>query len=462
MSAIVGFCALAFLCLAITGLRRAFFVFLFCAGFLPAYVAIPLGIGGAGVSLMQIMTLTMTVFVVLSFLYKPKPWLAALSPAVFSKFSMIFLLLYACKFISIQTNNFPNATFYMIDEMIRMYTMFLLGARYLSDLPSLYTGLRLLVAGAILQWFTIPLEAVMQGPLLQSIVQVQVTTVGEDVLQGFERAGAYRNQGFFDHPLSLAEYTIYVLTFLFGIKKMSKSRAPILMSLLIAITLASTLSTGTRFAFIAGPIIVAAYLFLERPRFTRRSTLALYKGGVVLSVALGSYLVVVVAQNVDWFVNTFSFLVGDDVSEIASVFSRASQYDIIPREVMNSGFMGVFGEGHRSDFITRFDTRLDNYYLRTMIEGGMLGWVFFSILVIYSILRSRDFLKYGYDDSINAAMYFMILFFVSFAINKLFLSMNFNNWLFFVFSGSMISLTQNIKISESKPTLATTKNMVLP
>ncbi len=435
--------ALLFLILALFNLRKGFYVYLASLPLLPAYIAIPLVKGGAGISLNRMMTYALAVALVVAIINKKQLWLPVIHRILkWPAFLFWAICLFLAKFISTIMNQDSIVLFYWLDEFVGVSVVYMLAARYVTNITELRTVLKVLLSALLLQLCVVFIETLSQQPILHGIVEINVSTVSEKVSEGFERGGTYRALGLFDNPLSLAEYLLVGCVLMLGAYKLNGSKRPVLFYLGVAVVLLAISYTGARFSLIA--LVLALFVStvfyygyrlpsLGRPVFLIVST-ALFS-----SLGYFAYLAI---TDVYWFLEILNTYAGEDASGTASVISRASQYLIIPTEIFGNASSGILGEGLRSDIMQRLDTRLDNYYLRVLIEGGALGLISFAALIVTSFVHVGSHANYKYLGLryAHAARFLLIFFFAIFAVNKFFLSMSFNNQYFFLFAGIALSL----------------------
>lgn len=307
------------------------------------------------------------------------------------------------------------------------------------------TVFRLLLLGFFLQIILVTFEYFVGEPILSGIVAIKVSTVGSDVLLALERGGAYRAKGFFDNPLSLAEYTLYCYAFILGFRLFKPRKQRYLYVFLALLAILAIYFTGSRYPLLALTASSAALWFFYtgfrlpaviRPIFTILAISLSFLGAVLAYFAI---------TNIQWTLATFSPILGDDVSSIASIVSRAAQYQMVSAEILSNATNGVLGSGLRSDTIERLGVRLDNYYLRALIEGGFLGLISYILMLIVPLkeaLKLRTFSSFDLPTARALRLVFG-LFFMLFMANKFFLSMSFNNHYFFLFVGILIALTSS-------------------
>jgi hypothetical protein len=435
--------ALVFQAYSLLNLRKGFYVYLASLPLLPAYIAIPLVKGGAGISLSRLLTYALAVALIVSIARNTRTW-ANVFKTIGQWPAFIFwgICLYIAKLVSTAMNRDAVILFYWLDEFVGALVVFLLAVRYFSRMEDIKKLFYMLISVLVVQAGIVFVESLSNQPILHGIVEINVSTVGDKISQGFERAGAYRAVGLFDNPLSLAEYFLIGASMLFGSYWLSARKRPLLLLGALAVLGSAIMMTGARFS-----VITFALAFITAGLFFHGYRLAAYSRPIFLAFtallfSMLGYFAFQAITDVYWFIEILNTYFPEDMSGTASVVSRASQYLIVPAEIMGNASYGFWGEGIRSDLIERLDLRLDNYYLRVLIEGGLSGLISFVALLFLAFKRSVLPLNYRYlpTHAAKGLRFFLLLFFAAFAINKFFLSMSFNNQYFFLFAGVSLTL----------------------
>ncbi|EEW24559.1 hypothetical protein [Rhodobacter ferrooxidans] len=442
----VVFCALSavlFQLFALARLRKSFYFYIFILPFLPAYIAIPFSDGGAGISLSRMFTYSVFLSICVTVVSSPKFWAETFGRMLRWRFFLPLLaVVFTAKLVSSILSEQPVALLYWLDEVVAAFIVILLAAKYLNSVVALEKMFKLLLVAFLIQQVLAVADFSMGRPLLLGLIDVRVSTVGTDILQGFERDGVYRSIGMFDNPLSLAEYSILGFVFMIGFSAVSKSGRSMILPLSVATLVLSYIVTQARFVPISiGFSLLMSLIVFHGFRFNI-ATRPFFYGLLALVVSILSTLVYFAINDVHRLLEITSIFNFNGESGTASIISRASQYQLIPAEILGNSTGGLLGEGMKSDIVERLDVRLDNYFLRTLIEGGLIAMVGFGLLLALVIRQaaSRETYKYISDPRIKQIRFFFVLFFITFTCNKFFLSMPFNNYFFYLFSGALISL----------------------
>jgi hypothetical protein len=445
-----------FFLLSAYSLRRAFLVFLLLSPFLPGYIAFPLGSDGSGISAFRLASYSIFLVFVASLISDPNSWVDVWRCWMREKAIVAaFIILTVSRAASTIVYQEPRMMFYVLDEFILIFSLLLLSTRVFMNNKSILELRTIYSVSSVLLLSFLMIEVLGQRPVLSYFLNVTVTIVGEGVFEGFVRDGRYRAQSFFDNPLSFAEFLLYTsVMFLFLFRK-TNARNGWAYAIVGVLMLMATFATGARFAFVVVVIIFSSYII-----FRVFKTVSVTAQKVLILSSLMAILVAVfslsaILEDIENYIDLFSFLIVDDVSSLPSLISRANQWIAIPAEVTSNQFLGILGEGYRSDLIERIDIRLDSYYFRLLIEGGWLAVAAFLLVyskamlscAIFSRSRARILSKLSVSD----AAFFLSIFFTIFFVTKLFLSMNFNNYLLFVFLGLLVSLHSRTKANAHSP-----------
>jgi len=442
----IAFCALSallFQALALVNTRLGFYIYLASLPLLPAYIAIPLVKGGAGISLIRMMTYALAVALVVAILRNPKGWIPVFRRiGKWPGFLFWMGALYLAKLISTATNQEAIALVYWLDEFIGVSVVFVLAIRYVTNIDELRKIFIILLPILFIQLAVVGIETLLMHPILKGLVEVNVSTVGEQVAQGYERDGTYRVIGMFENPLSLAEYLLVGVVMVFGAYGTRVVGNRLFFFFGLACIFGALYLTGARYsAVVLGLSLVFTVVFFYGYRLGSnvRPIVLVLAACLLLSVGYFGYLAV---TDVYWLLDITSGYLSDGQSATASLIERAGQYLIVPTEIIGNPFLGLLGEGVRSDLIERLDVRLDNHYLRVLIEGGLLGLISFVVLVVLSFVHAVSPLNYKRLPKryLGGVRFFFIMFFALFVINKFFLSMIYNNQYFFLFSGIALAL----------------------
>lgn len=429
-------CSSLFLFIALNRLRGAFFLYIFLLPFMPAYLAIPLGIGGAGISLRRILTYVLLLGIFIAFLRFPRKYLNALRLLMaWRVFLLGLIVLYVAKLTSTFMLNETVGLAYWFDEVAEIVTALLLGIIFIDNMQAVKTFFFVVVSSFFFCELIVLIEYAAGHNLLQNLVTIEVSTVGEEVLSGFDRGG-YRTMGLFDNPLSLSEFVLTGAIFSYGTYRMKILKWVPWLAMLL--TFPVIYSTGSRsgFLLLSTILVVFGYFYVVKYKPSLRLLVRLLSVFVFLGVLFLTYFAI---SDPHGFVRATPFLQGDATSDSSTIF-RLMQYPLIFTAILDNP---LFGYGVKNHLILDLNTPLDNYYLRVLIESGFIG--LFAFLVY--VLNVVKFVTSGVHPSQLTSAFsnhtYMIvkLYLASFIGYKFFISMNYNNIYFYLVCGMLIGLS---------------------
>ncbi|GAB1363918.1 hypothetical protein MASR1M32_31540 [Rhodobacter sp.] len=443
MSAFVIICGLAFLVLAVLKLRSAFLLFLFLAPLVPSYVAIVLQVGGAGISLTRLMSYGLFIGIGVRLARRPiRLGFGGTIPKTKLFLATLFAVFFLGRLISSLLSPQIVAVVYWFDDTILSFSIFWLAKTYICDVRGLGQLVGTVGKAIVIVVLIGFLEYALKAPVLSSLITVQVSTVGADVMSGFQREGAYRAIAMFDNPITLAEYLSTATTLLFILCALRR-RSPMRVLASYAAVLGSAyLLTAARYLVIS--LILSLSVATSVHTAVRLSRLnAIANLSVILVFGFGLYFAYQFVADPIFALEIAEALSGDSVEQTASIVERAAQYIVIPVEVASNPWGGFLGEGMKSDIMERLGTRLDNYYLAVLIEGGYMSLAAYLGMLIVLIIAPAN--RRAYTPRAGIDMVWMrfcfTLFFVSFFVNKLFVSVPHNNYLLFLMVGVFFGVT---------------------
>lgn len=448
---------LTFLVVGIVSLRRALFWFVVALPFLPHYFAIPLG-GGAGLAAARLSAYVLFMLIMVSMILDQKSWQPTFAALRQHRWVLwLFGVITLARLLSTLAFQPVGVLYYWADEAVLLFSVLLLSVRVCLDLGNIEKLGRVLFGVALVQALLALLEGGLDRHLLAGIVNIEVATVGTDILEGRIRGGGHRAQTLFDNPLSLAEYMLYALIAILFLYRPTRSRRSLVTWGVLGLIVLAILQTKSRFPFLLLAVSGLTFQTLSVTARMASKTRAIVSGALLLVGAAIVYLGGYFVFNFEQFLPVIDevFFSGENVEGRNSVIERGLQYNLITGEILSNPFGGLLGEGYRSGLIWRLELKLDNYYLRMLIEGGV-----FAVLALISMIaglaltalrgfrQTRTLPLTGEDRGFLRRFYLgMLFFFISFGLSKLFLSMNFNNYMLFLFAGAIIAV--NCRVRES-------------
>ncbi len=431
--------------------RRAFYTYIALIPFMPAYFAIPLGIGGAGLSVRRILVYVLMMYVVAICLAKSKMVVDVGKNMLRWRFFFASLFtIFAAKLIGTITSNELVGLAYWLDELAEIMVILFLAAYFITDKKQFVNFLTVILISAIISQLLVLIEAGLGHNLLYGLVSIEVSTVGENVLEGRSRDGVYRAMGLFDNPLSLAEYSCWIFAFAYTLLKIGVNKWLAIATIALVPLVLYLTSARSGFVVLVAVLVVWLYQRLM-PAFSTEVRyfikLLLF---VVESILAFLFLKTISSKSgINWVIDTF--LSGSESENISS-FERLNQYIQIIQAMSEAPW---FGYGIKNHLISDIGVNLDSYYLRILIEAGFVGLCGFICLIIAAIQLTKS-ANVALVAGRRIALMFPVFVGV-FAFYKFFLSMNGNNIYFYLIIGVLIGFTRakgggvNTLSSKEKP-----------
>lgn len=310
-----------------------------------------------------------------------------------------------------------------------------------SDSKMVHAVIKALVFSLIITFFVLSIEYPQEKPIHWSVASTAFFQ--DDVLQIRAREGFYRAQAFFDNPLSLAEFLVYMtpISVYLALCAPFNRRTQYIVALLILLPVA-IVSTGSRGGALAFLITLFVYFIAYNWKLISASKRIALK--ILLTAAVG--IIVTYSINATLILGEkaqqINFFMEDDTAR--STYSRALQYYETYQLLAESPLVGV---GVHQNIEKTFDGihKLDSYYLRTVLEGGTIGLIVFIVflgLVFRKLYHMVNKSAPGIDAS-YAAM--AISLWTGFVLMKFILSMPANNIYFYAMMGLIIGNNARIE-----------------
>ena len=268
-------------------------------------------------------------------------------------------------------------------------------------------------------------EASKGGMILQGLVAVSVEEAGRSGLTDIFRGDAYRAKALFDNPLLLAEFACIVWPLGVYLYYAGVSQAQRLFAL--AACLAAPLTIALTHAR-------SGWLVFLRGRAGFTTLRGWDSSGPIARAPLVAAFVIACSgiglfgfHIVDEAISTM----GNGVEGARSIVERLNQYAVVASAMSESPMLGY---GMSRNILTNLDSldHIDNFWLRLLLEGGLLLLVAFLFLAIRTITMTFS----GRNDagSRNCRMFMSaaLISLLSFLAYKNFVSMPINNSLFFL------------------------------
>lgn len=377
MTPIVLAAATAFFLTALHRARLAFFIFVGAIPFMPRYITLAIGQEGLALSLRRLMVYALFLSIIIralrniNYLRLPQ-W----NLKEFRYFVIALIFLYITKFISTLNTSGPPMLIYWVDEALAVFVALFLASKLITTSAELkiWAG-TLTIATLAVYAISIP-EYIIQKPLLQGIIPIEITTTtGREILEGRYREG-YRISGLFDNPIPLAEYLCFSVAAFLAWRGLHTRLSTNHALLFIIAGFMAVVATGSRSGAMVYVITLLLGLYLHlglRVDHALRQAQIFLLGAIVTLMAWAGYYSI---TNPDWFIELTSAFFQYSTQHILSTYERADQFRTASEAIAATPLIGIGMMRLLAEQVEEIN-RLDNYILRTMIESGILGMTLF-------------------------------------------------------------------------------------
>jgi hypothetical protein len=269
------------------------------------------------------------------------------------------------------------------------------------------------------------LEAIKGGMILQGLVSVSVEEAGRSGLTDIFRGSAYRSKALFDNPLLLAEFACVVWpwgVYLYHAAQ-SQPQKILAISSIVAAPVA-IYCTHARSGWLVWALGVLAFAAIRG--WDKSSRIA--RAPLVIVVLIGlSGIGLVVFQMVTNAVSA----IGDGVEGTRSIVERLNQYAVVVTAMTESPALGY---GMTRNILTDLESldHIDNYWLRLILEGGLVLLAVFLLLAVKSLLMVVSGRVNAISRNSRLFMSAALVSIMSLLAYKSFVSMPTNNSIFFI------------------------------
>lgn len=344
------------------------------------------------------------------------------------------------KFFSVFVSDFTmQSAKGWLNELISFYLLFFITVSVVESSEDFYSILKSLTLAFLAVCFVGLYEFYIGRNVFFGFVDVDSDYLYE-VLRDKERAGAYRIQSTFSHPLALSEYavmTMPLVAILFFWGKINLFRVSAFIFLL-ALGAFIVLKTGSRSglgAFLAITIFSFSLVCI-REIVRQKSAVAtgfyfLILIGIIGCAAIGTYFI-------------SDILVGRTLREYNSGMVRIEMWRHGLHLAAESPILGygqdmaaaVLGFTGRGGVLT-----IDSYYLSILLESGFIGLFLYVAMAGFVVFKSLQFGMMRSGHSFDVLMILAAL--TGFFIIKLILSLTHNHGLVMVIIGCLFWIFSN-------------------
>lgn len=234
----------------------------------------------------------------------------------------------------------------------------------------------------------VSLQVIIERALEQNVfVMLGVSSGDSDDYLGQALAsktrGAYRAQGSFYNPLSLAHYLIFMLPLLYSAKKLLSSWR-VMRAVYIAMTILAALATGSRAALL---IVMTFFIYAVAKRIVDMAKSKLPSVRVFGVFAGIVFLIVSIALSL----GVVKIIEGGNEQEQSSTVARLSQLSMGVDSILENPILGIgprMAATVAGTSVSAERVSIDNFYLSMAIESGLLVLLLYIIVMINLISKS--------------------------------------------------------------------------
>lgn len=420
--------------------RRMVFVFVIFLSLAPRSLGMTMADGGFSMTFLR-MTFPAVFLLFLASLAARKTSVPNDVRALFS--DKVFLLLVALGLYKILASTVNGTTvLYAIENFA--FSVCAFGLFYLAVTYKIFQTTNLaFIASCALIFVIVIFELILQTPLHYSIADKSL--FNEDILTTQERVlsdRGYRVQAIFDNSLSLSEYLVYMLPIVLFMLVISQGLNRLILLAIGAAIIFVGYKTDSRGFFICGSLTIIFFmLFYYWTRLSGSLKFIIICITTPVVLYLLYWLTLSVGQFADSAANV-SFYKLQDAAE-RSTISRARQITEVTNAIKGRP---LFGYGVLQNYSNELEEihRIDNYYLRTMLESGFVGLSIFLLFLSSAFIKIMSW-KIDLSLKNNRAFFaFSTSMLMAFVGAKMFLSMPTNNFIFFAILGMIMGLSKRL------------------
>lgn len=280
------------------------------------------------------------------------------------------------------------------------------------------------------------LEFLFQAPLFFDLLGKGSQFSDLGARAGFTRNDTIRVQASFADPIELSEYLILAMV---GSLAFPWKRKVYKVGLIFMIIL-SILATGSRSGVISLVVASIIYIILKNGHLSINSRMRVLWFFLIISFIYGVFSIFTLAS-----LYAGGSFVGLDADQ-SSIISRVSQFGYI-FEALRGNY--IFGLGYQRNFVTSLDlVALDNLFLWTALESGMVGLMCFLSLFFLAISYGSKLFRFN-DHRIKIMGIYLLIFGSVYFLQKMLLLSPVNIIYFYIALGMMIQSLSSIN-SEKK------------
>lgn len=364
-------------------LQFAYFFLIFLLPFLPPYLGLGAGSEGFAISLRRILMMILFMSFVISFMQNSEYILKRISLAYQHNKILIntLLLFLVVKVISLTLNSREISQYIMLffNDMLFSIFILILTTLLIDSEETLHRLVKILFYSYTIVLLLFLIDYILQYPLYGKLASSQISLQGDRIVGGI-RDGNYRVRASFINSIQLGEYLIILLPII--VAYINRNRYSLILKMVYFILFIFAIySSGSRSAILLSAILVYFYLILN-----------LYKGDHLLRFVIHLFNLIVTGIALIYIYNFISNLIvnfhgrfdllGDE--ETISSTSRALQFVRVFDKMKEAPFIGF---GRMRNFTSILESPIDNYYIWTILEVGIIG-ISLYLLFFFTLVKT--------------------------------------------------------------------------
>lgn len=420
--------------------RRMVFVFLIFLSLAPRSLGMTMADGSFSMTFLRMAFPAIFLLYFASILSRKTPVPNDIKALFTDKVFLLLLMLGLYKILSSSVNG--TTVLYAIENFA--FSVCAFGLFYLAVTYKIFQTSNFAFLGSCALIFVIVIfELILQLPLHYNIADTAL--FNEDVLNG-QQFGlgdrGYRVQAIFDNSLSLSEYLVYMLPIVLYMLVISQGLQRLILFAVGAAIIFVGYKTDSRGFIICGSLSTVFFaLFYYWTRLSGSLKFIAVCFAIPSFMFLLYWISISVGQFADSAANVSFYNLQDSAER--STYSRARQLTEVTNVVRTRPW---FGYGVLQNYSNELEEvrRIDNYYLRTMLESGFVGLSIFLLFLGTTFIKIMSW-KIDLNSKNNRAFFaFSLSILIAFTGSKMFLSMPTNNFIFFTILGMIMGLSKRL------------------
>lgn len=374
-------------------LQFAYFLFVFLIPFLPKYLGLGVGSEGFALSLRRLLMMILFMSFVVSFLQN-REYISQRILLIYQQNKILInllLLFFVVKVISLSLGSRELSQYIMLfNDFLFSVFILILTTLLIGSEEDIHRLAKIMFYGYTIVLILVLIDFIVKYPLFGKLASSQMM-ISNDPSLGALRGGRYRVRASFLSSIQLGQYLVILLPII--IAYIYKNKYSLILKIIyFLLFIFAIYSTGSRSAILLSAVLVYFYLILK-----------LYKIGGLYRYAINFFNLIIFGILLYFIYNFISTLimnfqgrfdlVGDE--ETISSTSRALQFVRIFDKMHEAPF---FGFGRTRNFTTVMEGAIDNYYIWTILEVGIIGIIVYFLFLFTLVKTGLNQYKLPYKN----------------------------------------------------------------